>query len=185
VIVPVSMTDQMIHHGVHRNLKHLSVICCVLAAGESLTPFIVSSQVSDKVIEPLKIKEFRMGLDMVLEYRQKAYITATLFQQYVTSVLIPFIKRLRTNPELTVKSAILLMNSCSIHPRPKVLATLRDNNVNWIIYPPHTTQIFQVLDLCLFGVFKRKMQYKLPFANDNDEFYSKHLSRIEAIIYSR
>jgi hypothetical protein len=72
VIVPVSMTDQKIHHGVHRNLKHMSVICCVSAAGESLTPFIVSSQVNDKVMETLKIEGFWMDVDMVLEHRQKA-----------------------------------------------------------------------------------------------------------------
>jgi hypothetical protein len=101
VIVPVSMTDQTIHHSVHRNFKHISVICCASGAGESLTPFVVFSQVNDKVIEMLKIEGFRMGVDMVLEHRQKAYVTATLFQQYVTSVLIPFIERLRTNPEFT------------------------------------------------------------------------------------
>jgi hypothetical protein len=108
-----------------------------------------------------------MGVDMVLEHRQKAYVTATLFQQYVTSVLIPFIERLRTNPEFPGKSAILLMDNCFIHMRQEVLATLRDHNVKVIAFPPHTTQIFQTLDLCLFGVFKRNMQYKLPFANDN------------------
>jgi hypothetical protein len=59
------------------------------------------------------------------------------------------------------------MDNFSIHTRPKVLATLRDRNVKVITFPPHTTQIFQTLDLCLFGVFRRKMQYKLPFANDN------------------
>jgi hypothetical protein len=73
------MTDQTIHHGVHRNYKRMSVICCVSAAGESLTPFVVSSQVNDKVIETLKIEGLRMGVDMVLEHRQKAYTTATLF----------------------------------------------------------------------------------------------------------
>jgi hypothetical protein len=36
-----------------------------------------------------------------------------------------------------------------------------------ITFLPHTTQIFQTFDLYLFGVFKRKLQYKLPFANDN------------------
>jgi hypothetical protein len=70
------------------------VICCVAAAGESLTPFVVSSEVNDKVIETLKIEGFRMGVDMGLEHRQKAYVTATLFQQSATSVLIPFIERL-------------------------------------------------------------------------------------------
>jgi hypothetical protein len=79
VTVPVSMTDQTIHHGVHRNLTHMSMICYVSAAGESLTPFVISSQVNNKVTETLKNEGFRMGMDMVLEHRQKAYATATLF----------------------------------------------------------------------------------------------------------
>jgi hypothetical protein len=108
-----------------------------------------------------------MGVDMVLEDRRKAYVIATLFQQYVTSVLIPFIEKLRTHPEFTSKSAILLMDNCSIHTRPEVLATLMDRNVKMTTFPPHTIQFFQTLDLCLFGIFKRKMQYKLPFANDH------------------
>jgi hypothetical protein len=167
MIVPGSMTDQTILHCVHRNLKHTSVVRYVSASEESLTLFVVSSQVNDKVIETLKIEGFRMGVDIVLEHRQKAYATATLLQQYVTSVLIPFIERLRTNPEFTGKSAVLLMDNCSVHTRTEVLATLRDHNVKVITFPPHTTQIFQILNLCLFGVFKRKMQYQLRFANDN------------------
>jgi hypothetical protein len=69
VIVPVSMTDQTIHHGRHRNRKYISVICCVSAAGESLIPFMASSQVNDKVMEQLTIEGFRMGVDMTLERR--------------------------------------------------------------------------------------------------------------------
>jgi hypothetical protein len=104
---------------------------------------------------------------MVLEHTQKAYVTTTLFQQYVTSFLIPFIDRLRTNTEFTGKSALLPMENCFIHMRREVLGTLRDHNAKAIIFPLLTTQIFQTLGLCLFGVFKRKMQYKLPFTNDN------------------
>jgi hypothetical protein len=39
----------------------------------------------------------------------------------------------------------------------------------WIIaFAPHTTQIFQALDLdlSLFGVLKRRGQYQLPFGDD-------------------
>jgi hypothetical protein len=36
-----------------------------------------------------------------------------------------------------------------------------------VIFSPQTTQIFQTLDLSPFDVFKRKIQYQLPFANDN------------------
>jgi hypothetical protein len=73
------MTDQTIHHGVRRDLKHMLVICCVSAAEESLTPFVVSSQVNGKVIETLKIEGFQMAVDMVLGHRKKAHVIATLF----------------------------------------------------------------------------------------------------------
>jgi hypothetical protein len=161
-IVPISMTDQTIHHGRHRNLKPIFVICCVSVAVQSVISFMVSSQVNDKVIEQLKIEGFRMGVDMILEHRQKPYITATLFQQYATTVSIPFIERLRTNQEFIGKSPILLMDNWSIHTKPEILATLRKHNVKIITFPPHTTQIFQTLDLCPSGLFERKMQTSNP-----------------------
>jgi hypothetical protein len=64
-------------------------------------PFIVSSQVNHKVTERVKIEGFRMGVDVILEHKQKPYITATLFQQYVITVLISFIESLRTNQEIS------------------------------------------------------------------------------------
>jgi hypothetical protein len=127
----------------------------------------VSSQVNDKVIKQLKIDGFRMGMDMIPEHRQKLYVTARLFQQYFIIVLIPVIEVFRTNQEFRGKLAILLMDSFSIHTKPEILTTLREHNVKIITFPPHRTQIFQALDLCLFGMFKRKMQDRLPFVNDS------------------
>jgi hypothetical protein len=72
-----------------------------------MTPFMVSSQVNDSVIERLKTEGFRMRIDLILERRQKPYMTAALFQQYATSVLIPFINWVRTNEQLAGKPAIL------------------------------------------------------------------------------
>jgi hypothetical protein len=39
--------------------------------------------------------------------------------------------------------------------------------VRVITFAPHTTQIFQILDLKLFGVLKRRTRSALPFENDN------------------
>jgi hypothetical protein len=44
---------------------------------------------------------------------------------------------------------------------------LREYDVKVITFPPHTTQVFQALDLSLFGVLKRELQYKLPLGNDD------------------
>jgi hypothetical protein len=107
VIVPVSMSGQTIHHGVHRNLKHLSVVCCVSGSGESLTPFMVASQVHDSVIERLKIDGFLMEVELILEHRQKPYMCAAQFQQYITTVLTSFINKLWVNEQFERNSAIL------------------------------------------------------------------------------
>jgi hypothetical protein len=105
--------------------------------------------------------------DLILERRQKPCMTAALFQQYVTTALIPFIHRVRTNDQLAGKPAILFMDNCSIHTRREVLQMLREHDVKVMTLPPHTTQVFQALDLSLFGILKRKLRYKLLLGNDD------------------
>jgi hypothetical protein len=72
-------------------------------------------------------------------------MTAALFQQYGTTVLIPLINRVRTIDQLAAKPAILLMDNCSIHRRPEVSKMLREDDVKVITFPPHTTQVFRRL----------------------------------------
>jgi hypothetical protein len=76
VIVPQSMSGQTIHHKVNCALKHVSVIACVSAAGESLTPYIVTSQDSPSLREQLKRRGVRFGTDFILKSRAKPYINA-------------------------------------------------------------------------------------------------------------
>jgi hypothetical protein len=60
--------------------------------------------------------------------------------------LIPFIDELWTNDEFAGKAAILLMDSCSIHARTGLFATVTEDNVKEITFPPHTTQMFHATD---------------------------------------
>jgi hypothetical protein len=62
------MKGQTIFHDVHRNLKHVSVVACISAAGEHMTPFFVSSQVSPTVERRLKSEGFRLGIDFILKH---------------------------------------------------------------------------------------------------------------------
>jgi hypothetical protein len=47
-----------------------------------------------------------------------------------------------------------------------VIGILTEARVRVITFAPHTTQIFQILDLTLFGVLKRQPRYDLPFDDD-------------------
>jgi hypothetical protein len=44
VVILRVLSDQTIHYRASRNLKHISIITCISAAGESLTPYFVTSQ---------------------------------------------------------------------------------------------------------------------------------------------
>jgi hypothetical protein len=59
------------------------------------------------------------------------------------------------------------MDNCSSHVTDDVIRFLTDATVRVITFAPYATQIFQVLDLTLFGVLKRRTGYELPFENDN------------------
>jgi hypothetical protein len=61
----------------------------------------------------------------------------------------------------------MLMDYCSAHLTDELIRLLTEIRVRVITFAPHTTQIFQVLDLTLFGVLKRHPRYELPFENGN------------------
>jgi hypothetical protein len=54
VIVPSAMRGQRIFHGIHWNLKHISAVACISAAGNHMTLFMVCSQFNDSVERLLK-----------------------------------------------------------------------------------------------------------------------------------
>jgi hypothetical protein len=79
VIVRRSSRGQTIHHKINRRLKHISVIACVSAAGETLTPYIVTSQDLPVVRAPLKKRRVRFGTDFILKSLAKPYINTDFF----------------------------------------------------------------------------------------------------------
>jgi hypothetical protein len=59
------------------------------------------------------------------------------------------------------------MTHCSADVSDDVIHILTEARVRVITVAPHTTHVFQVLDLTLFGVLKRCPRYELPFDDDN------------------
>jgi hypothetical protein len=155
VIVPKTMDGQTIHHRVSRNVKHISIITCISAGGESLTPYIVMLQDSERLRKRLMARGVRLGVDFVLTHRPKPYINGKLFLDYITHIFVPYLNELRESEEFAECEAILLMDNCSPHMGDAVIALLTREHVRVITFAPHTTHIFQVLDLVLFGALKK------------------------------
>jgi hypothetical protein len=115
VIVPLSARGQTIHHKTNRALKHVSLIACVSAAGESLTPYILTSQDSPKVRERLKKHGVRFGTDFLLKHRAKPYVNAEIFAEYIRMVFIPNLNELRNLAQFADEDAVLLTDDCPSH----------------------------------------------------------------------
>jgi hypothetical protein len=141
VIVPLAMRGQRIFHSVHRNLKHISAVTCISAAGEHMTPFMVCSQVNKSVERLLKRQGFRFGVDFIIRKRNKSYMNSQLFSEYISTVLLPYIDELRTNDEFANKEIVLLMDNCCIHVQAETLQMLTNHRVKVITFPPHTSYI--------------------------------------------
>jgi hypothetical protein len=64
------------------------------------------------------------------------------------------------------EDTILLMDNCSRHLTRVVIELLSAARLRIVTFAAHTTQTFQVLDLALSGVLKRRDQYQLPLGDD-------------------
>jgi hypothetical protein len=114
----------------------------------------------------LKLEGSRLGVDFILRRQNKPYMSPHLFAEYISKVILPYLDELRSNEEFADKEAVLLMDDCSIHVQQETLQMIADYQVKVITFPPHTTQIFQSLDLSLIGNFKKKNNCTLPLESD-------------------
>jgi hypothetical protein len=103
-------------------------------------------------------------------------MSAELFDEYTSTALLPYIAELRSNDEFADREAVLLIDNCSVHNRLATLQKLADHRVKVITFPTPTTHIFQSFDLSIFGTFKKRMGYQLPF--DNDEITTGFVKRV-------
>jgi hypothetical protein len=168
VIVPATMRDQTIHHEISRIVKHISVIAWASAAGESLTPYIITWPASRPVQKWLKKDGVRFGPDFVSRSIPSPYINAEIFLDYIRTVFLPTFGELRTLAAFTEETGVLLMDNCPSHLTDDMIGLLTEARVRVITFAPHTTQIFQVLDVTLFDVLKRRLGYKLPFEDEKE-----------------
>jgi hypothetical protein len=65
------------------------------------------------------------------------------------------LNELRESEEFEACEAVLLMDNCLSHASVDFVAVLTSVQMRIITFTHHTTQIFQMLDVILFGAFKK------------------------------
>jgi hypothetical protein len=135
----------------------------------------VSSQVNPTVERRLKPEGSRPRVNLSLNHRNRPEMSSQLFAEYISTVLLPCVDKLRSNEEFAGKETVLLMDNCPVHVQGDTLQMVA-HRVKVLTFLPHTTQIFQSLDFSLFGNFKKRMNYRLPL--ETDESMTGFIKRI-------
>jgi hypothetical protein len=134
VTVPMTTDGQTIHHGASRSVKHISVIACITVGGESLTHFIVISQISDSVRKRLMSRGVRLEVNFVLLQRPKPYVSRKLFLEYIKTIFLSYLNELRDSQEFEACEAVLFMDNCSSHASDDSVAILTHTRVRIITF---------------------------------------------------
>lgn len=123
--------------------EHISIHCCVSAAGQTIPPFIIFK------------KSFpggnytRDGPDGALYGRQESgFMDSELFLRWFNQLFIVHSKPTPENPVL------LLLDGHVSHCSPPLIEAAVKNNVILLALPPHTTHICQPLDVAVYKSFK-------------------------------
>jgi hypothetical protein len=142
VIGPSAIAGQTTFLSVQGNLKHISIITCISVTGEHMTSFMICSRLNGTVKKLLRLRGFRLGIQLILRKLDKLYVDSQLLHEYRSTLLIHYIEELPTNDEFAGKDAVHLMDNCAIHRQSDTLRFLADHQGKVITLPLHTNQIF-------------------------------------------
>jgi hypothetical protein len=115
------------------------MIACGFAAGESLTPDIITSQDSPSLREQLTKQGVRFGTDLIMKSNAKSCIKEKIFLDHVQTVFLPNLADLRRLDEFAEEMAVFLMDHCPSHITSDVIALLTEAGVRVITFAAHTT----------------------------------------------
>jgi hypothetical protein len=131
--------------------NHILIVGAVTLSSRSLQPLLLSTQVH----LPAEMRIFYLQHEFQYYYTPKGYLTGDAMDHWVDHVLIPYVVCARQQFGRNFRG-FLLLDGFKAHCTPHVRERFQQENVIVIMLPPHASHLYQVLDLCLFGVMKKE-----------------------------
>lgn len=144
VVVPKRMKHA--HSRDVASSEHISIHCCVSAAGHAIPPFIIFKNSFPGG------NYAKDGPDGCLYGKQESgFMDCDLFFSWFQQLFLPHARPTAERPVL------LLLDGHISHCSPQVIELARKNNVTLFALAPHTTHICQPLDVAVYKSFKSNL----------------------------
>ena len=154
VIVSQTIPKGKVFYSIKRCEKRVSIVSAINLAGDKLVLMIISQR---KTIDIIK-SGLREGEDYLMEYQKSAFINKEIFRKYIQLVIFKYIDEIRKNPQYEKETSVILCDNCSAHVDDDLYQEMKNRNIRFITFPPHSSHLFQPLDLVTFGVFKMHLK---------------------------
>lgn len=163
VIVSSETDPHGVQHPVSRTIKHQTLLATITASGSYLPPMLITST---DISQQMMRKGYRQNQKFFFRTRKPPYMTADLFKEYIQYVIIPYVQYVRSQPQYSGEPAVLMMDGFPGHLRNDILQLLGQNGIKVFCFPAHTSNLFQELDLVVFGPMKRTRPNQTVDEND-------------------
>lgn len=123
---------------------HVTVNYAISGSGQLLPPFLIYSK-------NLPRASYRDGLpeDWTFACTESGFITTDLFYQWFTEVFLANCGKRRP--------CLLIMDNHTSHLSPRVIDSARENGIDLLFFPAHSSHLLQPLDVGYFHVLKSKV----------------------------
>jgi hypothetical protein len=176
VIIPATIGKISIHQRVKRNLKHITIITCIAGREKQVVPYLITLQELENLREGLRQKGTECGRHLILRNSDKPYVNSKTFMDYAKSAFIPHVMKVRVEKGIQEREAVVLIDHCSCHITSDMMDLLTAGRVRVVTFAPHTTHIFQMINLAYFDHLLRQRVHQ----DGEDADSSKHLDGISS-----
>jgi hypothetical protein len=103
VFVPRSVSPDDVYHPVSRRYGHGTLLACPSAAGDTLTPMVISGAPTPDFLGSQGLRQYE---DVMSRHRQPAYVDENLFYEYISHVFVPYGRNIREKSEFANETAV-------------------------------------------------------------------------------
>ena len=136
--------------------EHLTLCATIFADGTSLHPLVILPKVN--LPKEINFDDFPC-FDWTGQ--KNGWIDKAIFDQYCREVVIPEFNRRAKKLPRDKRHGLLIVDGHNSRVNAELMQHFKDNNIDVLVLPAHTSHITQPLDLCFFCVFKRRL-HPLP-----------------------
>lgn len=152
-VVPADYALNSVPVPITRGEKRATLIGAICGDGHALKPMVVLQR--ETIEAELLIRGYTTD-KVIFARSDKGFVTTKLFTRWGRQALIPELRRRRAELEYD-GPALLLLDGFGCHQSTEFVEMLEDENVICVLFPPHTSDQLQPLDL---GVFANQKRYQ-------------------------